>query len=164
MSPLNGIKLPVIARLFPDAIVIRCRRDPRDVVLSCFRRQFKVNASTFQMSSLESAARHFDAVTRLTELHLGTLPLPVHVMDYADLIADFDSTTRSLAEFVGVPWTENVRAFNRTALERGVKTASAPQVRQALFDGTRQWESYRDQMAPVFPLLEPWVEKFGYPL
>jgi len=164
MSPLNGMKLQIISRLFPGAIVVRCRRDPRDVVLSCFRRQFKVNASTFQMTSLESAARHFDAVMRLTELHLGTLPLSVHVVDYAELIADFDSTTQSLAEFVGVPWNENVRAFNRTALQRGVKTASAPQVRQALFDGTRQWEKYRDQMAPVLPLLAPWVEKFGYQL
>jgi tetratricopeptide (TPR) repeat protein len=164
MAPLNGIKLQVIARLFPDAIVVRCRRDPRDVVLSCFRRHFKVNASTFQMASLESAARHFDAVMRLMELHLGALPLAVHVMDYAELIADFDGTTRELAAFVGVPWTENVRAFNRTAAGRGVKTASASQVRQALFDGTRQWLKYSEQMGPVMPLLEPWVQKFGYPL
>ena len=39
---------------------------------------------------------------------------------------------------------------------------SAPQVRRGLFDGTRQWERYREQMAPVLPVLDPWVRKFGY--
>ena len=65
MAPLNGIKLPMIARLFPDAIVLLCRRDPRDVVLSCFRRHFRVNPSTYQMAGLERAARHYDAVMHL---------------------------------------------------------------------------------------------------
>lgn len=162
MAPLNGIKLAMIARLFPDAIVVLCRRDPRDVVLSCFRRHFRVNASTYQMAGLERAARHYDAVMRLVDLQLAVLPMPVHVVDYAALVGNFDATTRSLAQFVGVPWTEAARDFSRTAAAREVRTVSAPQVRRGLFDGTRQWERYREQMAPVLPLLEPWVRKFGY--
>jgi hypothetical protein len=162
MAPLNGIKLAVIARLFPDSIVVLCRRDPRDVVLSCFRRHFRVNASTYQMAGLERAARHYDAVMRLVDLHVAVLPLPVHVVDYSALVGNFDETTRELARFVGVPWTEAARDFSRTAAAREVRTVSAPQVRRGLFDGTRQWERYREQMAPVLPLLEPWARKFGY--
>jgi hypothetical protein len=162
MAPLNGIKLAMIARLFPDAIVVLCRRDPRDVVLSCFRRHFRVNASTYQMAGLERAARHYDAVMRLIEVQLAVLPLPVHVVDYAALVGNFDETTRALAEFVGVPWTEAARDFSRTAAAREVRTVSAPQVRRGLFDGTRQWERYREQMAPVLSVLEPWIRKFGY--
>jgi tetratricopeptide (TPR) repeat protein len=161
MAPLNGLKLPMIARLFPNAVVVLCRRDPRDVVLSCFRRNFRVNASTYQMGRLDSAARHFDAVMRLTELHVGMLPLPVHVVNYADLVADFEGTTRALAEFVGLPWTKEVHDFSRTAAGRELRTVSAPQVRRGLFDGTNQWLKYREQLAPVLPVLEPWVEKFG---
>jgi tetratricopeptide (TPR) repeat protein len=162
MAPLNGIKLPMIARLFPDAVVVLCRRDPRDVVLSCFRRHFRVNASTYQMTGLERAAQHYDAVMRLVDLHLAVLPLPVHVVDYAALVSDFDATTRALAEFIDVQWTEAVREFGRTAAGREVRTVSAPQVRRGLFDGTQQWERYREQLAPVLPVLEPWVRKFGY--
>ena len=40
MNPFNGIKLPVIARLFPQARIVIMRRDPRDVLLSCFRINF----------------------------------------------------------------------------------------------------------------------------
>jgi hypothetical protein len=86
----------------------------------------------------------------------------VHVVDYAALVGNFDETTRALAEFVGVPWTEAARDFSRTAASREVRTVSAPQVRRGLFDGTRQWERYREPMVPVLPLLEPWVRKFGY--
>ncbi len=164
MGPLYGIKLQVIARLFPDALLVRCRRDPRDVVLSCFKKPFRVNASTYQMTTLEGAARHFDLAMQLTELHLSVLPLPVHVVDYATLVADFDASTRALAEFIGIPWTEDVRAFDRTAKGRRLRTASAEQVRRGLYDGTRQWLRYRDQLAPVLPILEPWVTRFGYPL
>lgn len=162
MAPLNGIKLPMIARLFPDAAIVVCRRDPRDVVLSCFRRHFRVNASTYQMAGLERAARHYDAVMRLVDMHLATLPLRVHVIDYAALVADFDATTRDLAEFLGLPWDESVRDFALTAAGREVRTVSAAQVRRGLYDGTRQWERYREQLAPVLPLLEPWVHRFGY--
>jgi tetratricopeptide (TPR) repeat protein len=162
MAPLNGIKLPMISRLFPDAIVVLCRRDPRDVVLSCFRRHFRINPSTYEMTDLERAARHYDAVMRLVDLHLAVLPLPVHVMDYESLIGDFDGTTRALAEFIGVPWTEAAREFSRTAAAREVRTVSAPQVRRGLFEGTRQWERYREQLAPALPILEPWIRKFGY--
>jgi len=91
------------------------------------------------------------------------LPLPVHVVEYAALVADLDATTRALAGFVGVPWSEEAREFGRTAAGREVRTVSAPQVRRGLYDGTRQWERYRAHMAPVLPLLEPWVRKFGYP-
>ncbi|HSQ69369.1 MAG TPA: sulfotransferase [Steroidobacteraceae bacterium] len=163
MAPLNGIKLPMISRLFPDAIVVLCRRDPRDVVLSCFRRHFRVNPSTYQMAGLERAAQHYDAVMRLVALHLSVLPLPVHVVEYSALVADFDATTRALVEFVGVPWSAAVRDFSHTAAGSELRTASAPQVRRGLFDGTGQWQRYREPMAPVLPLLEPWVRKFGYP-
>ena len=40
MDPLKGAALPLIARLFPDAKIVIMHRDPRDVVWSCFRRNF----------------------------------------------------------------------------------------------------------------------------
>jgi hypothetical protein len=45
--PLNAVFLPLIAKLFPRAKIIFALRDPRDVVLSCFRRRFAMNAGMF---------------------------------------------------------------------------------------------------------------------
>jgi hypothetical protein len=47
--------------------------------------------------------------------------------------------------------------------QRSVNTPSAAQLAQGLTDrGVGQWKNYREQLAPVLPRLEPWVEQFGY--
>lgn len=162
MNPFNGMKLPIIARLFPDARILIMRRDPRDVVLSCFRINFTPSAGTFAFTDLEETARHYDAMMCLIELCRTRLPLAFHEVRYDRLIADFEATVRAMAEFAGIDWTEDFHAFDRTARKRGVRTASATQVRRGLYDGGGRWRRYEDQLAPVLPLLAPWVERFGF--
>ena len=162
MNPFNGVKLPVIARLFPKARILIMRRDPRDVVLSCFRINFVASPGTFALSELEEAARHYDAMMRLIETCRERLPLAFHEVRYDRLVADFETEVRAMAEFVGLEWTDDFRSFDKTAKTRGVRTASATQVRQGLYDGGGKWRRYEAQLAPVLPILQPWVEKFGF--
>lgn len=162
MDPLKGIKLPLIARLFPQARIIIMRRDPRDVVWSCFRTNFALTAAAWEFTSLEATANHYVGVMHLMEQCLATLPLTVHELRYDSLVHDFDSTTQALCAFLGLSWSPRLREFQQTATQRTVSTASALQVRQPLFDGTRQWERYAAYMAPILPLLQPWVTKFGF--
>ena len=162
MNPFNGIKLPVIARLFPEARILIMRRDPRDVVLSCFRINFVPSPAAYGFSDLEETARHYDALMRLIELCRAQLPLAYHEVRYDRLVADFERTVRALAQFVGLPWTEEFRAFDKTAKKRGVRTASATQVRRGLYDGGGRWRRYSNQLQPVLPILAPWVERLGF--
>lgn len=162
MNPLNGVKLPIIARLFPQARILIMRRDPRDVVLSCFRINFTPSPAAWCFSALEEAARHYDALTALTERARATLPLAFHEVRYDRLVTDFEPTVRAMADFIGLPWTDAFTRFDRTAQTRGVRTASATQVRRGLFDGRGQWRRYEEQLAPALPILAPWVERFGF--
>ena len=162
MDPLKGTRLPFIARLFPDARILIMRRDPRDVVWSCFRTNFAMSSGTLEYTTLERAARHYDALMRLTELATERLPINVHIVQYHRLVQSFDAETKAMCEFAGLEWSEAVRDFDRTAARRGVSTASAGQVNRGLYDGTRQWEPYAQYLAPVLPILRPWIEKFGY--
>jgi hypothetical protein len=138
------------------------RRDPRDVVWSCFRTNFALSAAAMEFTTLESTARHYDVLMTLMERCFEVLPLTVHELRYDALVRDFDATTQALCDFLGLSWSPEMREFNKTAQRRGVATASAAQVRRALYDGTRQWERYKAQMEPVLPILAPWVEKFGF--
>ncbi|WP_019834478.1 tetratricopeptide repeat-containing sulfotransferase family protein [Sphingomonas sp. PR090111-T3T-6A] len=162
MNPIRGISLPIIARLFPDARIVIMRRDPRDVVWSCFRRHFTATPTGYVFSDLESAARHYDALMTLMEACFERLPLDVHILRYDDLVSDFDGTTQRLCKFIGLEWAADVHDFRQTAMRRGVTTASVRQVRKGLFNGTGQWRPYAAQLAPVLPILQPWVERFGY--
>ena len=162
MNPFNGIKLPIIARLFPDARILVMRRDPRDVVLSCYRINFTPSPAAFAFSDLEETARHYDALMRLVESCRERLPLAFHEVRYDRLVSDFEATVRALADFAGIAWTEDFHRFDRTAQKRGVRTASATQVRRGLYDGGGQWRRYEDRLAPALPILAPWVERFGF--
>jgi hypothetical protein len=161
-SPAAAVSLPMIRKLFPQARILIARRDPRDVVLSCFRHHFVMNPITYELTDLVRAARHYDALMRLTELYLAGLPISARVVRYPDLIADFDKETRKVCDFIGVEWSDKVRDFARTAARRNVKSSSAKQVLRPLYSGSDQWLRYRDQLEAVLPVLEPWVERFGF--
>jgi Tfp pilus assembly protein PilF len=162
MNPFNGIKLPIIGRLFPEARILIMRRDPRDVVLSCFRINFTPSAAAYAFADLKETALHYDALMGLIELCRERLPLAFHEVRYDRLVADFEPTVRAMAQFAGVEWTEDFHAFDRTAQTRGVRTASATQVRRGLYDGGGQWRRYEAELEPVLPILAPWVERFGF--
>ncbi|MGA7713188.1 MAG: sulfotransferase [Rhizomicrobium sp.] len=162
--PINTIKIPLIARLFPDATILLAIRDPRDVVLSCFRRSFGFNATTYEFLTLESAARFYDTVMRLADLYRAKLSPNLYQLRLEDLIEDFDGQVRALCDFTGLPWSETMRDFAEQSKGRGITTPSAIQVIQGLNSkGVGQWRRYSDQMAPVLPILKPWVERYGYP-
>jgi tetratricopeptide (TPR) repeat protein len=161
--PLSSVQLPLIAKLFPDARLLFARRDPRDVVLSCFRRRFGMNPSMYQLLTLKGAAAYYDAVMRLAELYRELLPLPQHEVRYESLVENFEATARDACEFLGLEGNAGLLDFAAKARDRGISTPSAAQVARGLNrEGQGAWLRYREQMAPVLPLLQPWVEKFGY--
>ena len=162
MDPLKGIKLPLIARLFPEARIIFMLRDPREVVWSCFKTSFAPTAAAREFTTLEDTARHYDAIMRLTEASLGRFPLAVHRLRYDRLVNDFDGETKALCTFLDLKWTPAMRAFASVAERRGVATASVSQVRKGLYDGTGQWRKYAEHMKDVMPILLPWVKRFGF--
>jgi tetratricopeptide (TPR) repeat protein len=161
--PMNTLGLPVIARLFPAAKVVFVRRDPRDVVLSCFRRQFVMNGSNWEFLSLESAARFYDAVMRLAQDYLRTLPLDVQVLRYESLVGDFAGEAERLRLFLGLPPDPAMTEFRGAANSADIATPSAAQVAGGLSgEGVGQWRRYEAQLEPVIPILAPWIEAFGY--
>lgn len=162
MDPFKGSRLPLIARLFPQAKYVVAVRDPRDVVWSCFHTNFAFNAGTANFTNLEHTARYYAANWTLITQTLAELPLDWFELRYESLVRDFDTTTQALCAFLGAEWTEELRKFDRTAQRRGVSTASATQVRQGLYDGSGGWRRYEKQLATVEPILRPWIEKFGY--
>ncbi|MEO9213906.1 MAG: sulfotransferase, partial [Caulobacteraceae bacterium] len=161
--PLHTVALPLIAKLFPDARILFAIRDPRDVALSCFRRRFRINAAMSEFLTLEGTARYYDAVMALAEIYRAKLPLTVHTVHHEALVADFEGKARAALEFIGVDWNPSVHGFAERA-RAGANTPSAAQLSRGLnADGVGAWRRYALQLAPILPMLEPWVERFGYP-
>lgn len=162
--PLNTVLLPLIAKLFPNAKIIFAVRDPRDVVLSCFRRRFGMTAQMYELTSLESAAAYYDGVMNLGAVFAEKLDLETRQTKHEDLLADFDSETKAICEFLGVPWHSDMANFADRARETTLTTPSGAQVARGLSsEGAGQWRRYGKELSPVLPLLDLWVARFGYP-
>jgi hypothetical protein len=153
MSPLYGIKLPMIARLFPSARVVVCRRDPRDVVLSCFRRSFSPNALTAQLTARGSLA--ITMRRRLTKNICRHCHCPQSSVFQTGAVSMPQPRSGGLSARRGArTWNFDRRrgAGSTPAGHRSVAGSS-------MAAGRRR---YRAQLEPVLPVLQSWVSRYGY--
>lgn len=161
--PLNALNLALIARLFPSAGILLALRDPRDVVLSCFRRRFEMSANMYELLDLGDAARFYAAVMALCEAGRARLGLEFHDCRYEDLVADLPARAQALCDFLDVAYDDAMLGFAGKAKARGINTPSAAQVARGLYStGMGQWRAYEDQLAPVLPVLAPFIARYGY--
>lgn len=161
--PLTSIKLPLVAKLFPSAKILFAVRDPRDVVLSCFRRNFAMNTSMFEFLDIERAARFYAVVMALVAVYREKLGLDWLQVHNEALIEDFERRAQEVCNFIGVGWNAQMRDFAEHAKSRTIKTPSSVQVVRGInADSVGLWRNYEKEMAPALPVLAPWVRTYGY--
>ncbi len=161
--PLNIVELGLVARLFPRAPVIVALRDPRDVVLSCFMQQFRLNDAMASFLTLAGVARLYAAVMDLWLHYREILDLKYLEYRYEDLVAEPEQTARAVIEFIGEAWADAVRDYRRAAAERYVATPSRQAVAEPLTTrAVGRWYCYRKHLAPILPTLDAYVQAFGY--
>jgi tetratricopeptide (TPR) repeat protein len=161
--PLTSLKLPMVAKFFPKAKVLFAVRDPRDVVLSCFRRNFAINTSMFEFLDIERAARFYDSVMALCTVYREKFELEWRQTRNETLVEDFEGEAGAICGFIGLPWNDQMNDFAEHAKSRTIRTPSSIQVVRGINrEGVGVWRHYRDEMAPALPVLTPWVEAFGY--
>ncbi|MFM7348405.1 MAG: sulfotransferase [Erythrobacter sp.] len=162
--PLNMARAAEIHRLFPKAKFILAERHPADVVLSCFMANFTLNLAMRSFTDLEEAARTYDAVFRAWHRAGELFPLQSHVVRYERLVKDARGELQPLVEWLGLAWNDRLLAHDETARERGrVRTASYAQIGEKLYTrASGRWRRYADQLAPVMPILAPWIAAMGY--
>jgi len=135
-------------------------------VLSCYVTNFKMNDGMANFVQLETAAELYDISFSYFERVQELMPTPTHAVVYENVVADQDRELRRLFDFLGMDWHDAVLDHQSTALSRGrIKTASYAQVAEPLYKRSAgRWQNYRKHLEPIFPVLRPWVEKFGYSL
>ena len=100
-NAFNIFKLPLIARLFPDARVLVARRDLRDTLLACFSRRFAMSDPAWQMLTLEGAADLHAATMEMVAASEAAFGLYTHVADLEAIAADPGGETRAIGDFTG---------------------------------------------------------------
>ncbi len=161
--PLNIVDLGFANCLFPEARVVVALRDPRDVCLSCFMQFFQLNDDMANFLDLERTARTYAAVMNLWLSYREALTLPWHEYRYEDLVEDFESSLRGVLEFIGLDWHDDVARYRELTAQQDFATPSYRQVTRDLYkSAVGRWRAYRQELAPVLPVLAPFVAEFGY--
>lgn len=160
--PLHTVSWPLVARLFPEARILFALRDPRDVVLSCFRRRFQINAAMFEFLTLDGAADYYDAVMSLAGLYRERLPLAVHEVRHESLVGDFDGEMRGVMSFIGLDWDPGVRDFADRAKRHAITPSDLQVARGLNADGVGQWKRFAASLIPVRDRLDRWAAHYGY--
>ncbi len=150
--PDNFAYLGLIHALFPKARMIHVRRDPMDVILSCFQCNFTLGQPyAYDLEELADYYLEYRAMMRhwQTGLPAGR----IHELDYERLVERPRETITELLEYCGLPWEEACVNFHQTA--RTVETASANQVRRPLYrTSVRRWRHYSEQLRVIRKRIE----------
>jgi tetratricopeptide (TPR) repeat protein len=149
-NPENDQFLGLIAILWPAARVIHCRRDPRDVAVSCWR----TNLPTTPWSSdWNHVAQLFADNQRLMEHWRQVRPIEWLDLDYEELVAGLEGQSRRLIAFLGLEWDPACLSFHLN--RRVVRTPSLVQVRQPLYaDSVGIWRKYEPYLGALFEAFE----------
>jgi Flp pilus assembly protein TadD len=162
--PLNTLKLPLIARLFPRAKILFAYRDPRDVVLSCYRRRFKMNKAMYELLTLPGAAALYDTVMECAERMRPLGGLAWHDVRYEDLLLDLPGATQAICGFLNLQWQPQMVDFGLRATAREHATPSTAQLSGGLKHSSQgHWRHYASALQPIERTLAHWVQRLGYP-
>jgi tetratricopeptide (TPR) repeat protein len=147
--PDNYLYIGLLSVLFPQATFIHCRRDLRDVAVSCWMTDFR---SIRWANATDHIASRFRQYRKLMQHWQTVLPAPVHEVNYERLIDDFEPEARQLLAACGLEWEPACGRFHETA--RPVRTASVTQVRQPIYrKGLARWKHYEGALGDLFARL-----------
>ncbi len=148
----NFLHLGTIHRIFPNARIIHCRRDPLDTCFSAYTKLFAGDFGfTYEQRELGAYYRHYHALMA----HWRSL-LPPRIfmdIDYEALVANSREETHRLLHFLDLPWNEACMKFFDTP--RIVNTASFAQVRRPIY------RSSVGSSHSLRPYLRPLIDALG---
>ncbi len=163
-NPNHTSLLPGLLRLFGDSRFIVALRDPRDVIVSCILRMFRLTETSAMLLSWETACEmyRFEMETWLRYRELLDADTWVEVR-YEDVVADFEREAQRSLDAVGLSWDESVRDYRSQIANRHVNSPTHTEVRQPIHrDSIGRWRHYRQYLEPHMQQLAPLIKAFGY--
>ncbi len=155
--PNNFPNVGLIALMLPNAKIIDARRHPLDACLSCWRQLFaKGQNFTYDLTEI---GEYYLQYQRMMDHWAEVLPGRVLTLQYEDVVSGFEPQVRRLLDFCGLPWDDACLRFYES--ERPVRTPSAEQVRQPIYDrSVGHWKNYEQHLGELVEVIAPIRERY----
>jgi tetratricopeptide (TPR) repeat protein len=144
--PHNFEVIWLIALLFPGARIVHCNRNPVDVAISIFLRNF--SAGHWYSQDLAVLGKYYNLYKAQVAHWREVCGLAWFESDYEALVGEPEPNIRALIDFLGLPWDD--RCLQHTQTERSVHTFSKWQVRQPIYKSSvERWRKYAPYIQPL---------------
>ncbi|MCL4220912.1 MAG: sulfotransferase [Phycisphaerales bacterium] len=152
--PANYCYLGLLPALLPDVHVIHCQRDPLDTCVSCFFRNFAGQHLVYtDLTWIGRCYRNYVRLMRHWQEVLDGI-LPIHNVDYAEVVTDLEPSARAMVAAVGLPFDRSCLHFERK--RRMVPTLEPEQAGRNVYDSSiGRWRNYEKYLGPLIEALGP---------
>ena len=161
--PLSIIDISLILRIFPKAKFILVIRHPLDCILSCFMQTFNLNDAMANFLNLKNTAELYNKSMKLFDIYESIFKLDFHLIKYENLIFSLKDETTKLLNFLDLNWEKEVDNYRSNAFDKKINTPSYNQVTEKIYTrASGRWKNYENEMQDIMPIMQFWIEKWGY--
>jgi hypothetical protein len=163
-NPNHTGLLPGLLRLFPESRLVVALRDPRDVVTSCVLRTFRLSEFSAMLLDWQSAAELYAVEMGAWLRYRAELDPETWIETrYEDGIDNPRGETARVLAALGLPWDDAVLDYRARIRRKVVNSPTQTEVRLPPYrDAIGRWQAYEPWLRPCLPVLQPFIEAFGY--
>jgi hypothetical protein len=122
-----------------------------------------LNTNSICFLTLERAARRYAHDLSVWLKLRQIIPSPWLQVRYEDCVTGLERESRKALEFLGLPWDPNVLNYRERLKSKAVNSPTYEAVSQPLYTSAiGRWKNYEKYLEPWLPILQPFIENFGY--
>ena len=146
--PINFKWIGLIKILFPNAIVIHCKRNPKDVCFSIYKNFFTNKELGFSYD-LEDIIKFYNMYEDLMNHWKLVMPNFIYDINYEKIINNANFEIKNIINICNLPWDNHCLKFYEN--KRAIKTASDTQARSQLYSSSINiWKNYEVYLKKSF--------------
>jgi hypothetical protein len=150
--PGNFEFIGLIKLILPNARIIHCCRSAEDTCLSIYKNYFS-SRGHYYAYDLAELGLYYRGYNGLMAHWRRLFPDFIYDIHYEEIVASNEQQARALIAHCGLDWDPACLDFHATP--RSVKTASAAQVRQPIYDSSvAAWKRYESWIGPLLDALQ----------
>jgi hypothetical protein len=137
--PINFRLIGFILSAIPEAKIVHVKRDARATCWSNYKHYFSSgNGFTFDQEDL---SKFYGLYKEIMDFWHKLFPNKIYDLNYEKLTENQKKETEKLLKYCELDWDKKCLEFHKN--DRGIKTASASQVRQKMYQGSsKAWKQY----------------------
>ena len=131
----------------PEAKIIHVSRDPMATCWSNFKQYFAAAGMgySFDLDDVAAFYKLYEDIMAFWRERFGDA---IYELDYEHLTENQEEETRKLVAWCGLEWEDQCLDFHKT--DRAVSTASALQVREAMYQGSSaNWTKFEAHLGAL---------------